>query len=138
MIFSIFFQAEPTDPKEFDDPQVFDAPVISNESSDQVFDHPQVFGDTKVISNGSRDFDNPKVYGDTSIFNILVRIYSILLKVALLNGAPIEEKMRRACNYSIRGKGSFFYCPESDANLLTNGKQKAYNRFSGEVTVEPM
>ena len=53
MIFSIFFQAEPTDPKEFDDPQVFDAPVISNESMDddylQIFDLPKVFNDTKVI-----------------------------------------------------------------------------------------
>ena len=41
-------------PKEFDDPQVFDEP--------------------KGISIGSMDFDNPKVYGDTAIFDGLVLI----------------------------------------------------------------
>ena len=38
------------------------------------FDDPQVFDDPKGISIGSMDFDNPKVYGYTSIFDGLVLI----------------------------------------------------------------
>ena len=45
-------------PKEFDDPQVFEYP--------------------KGISIGSMDFENPKFYGNTSIFDGLVLKRQIL------------------------------------------------------------
>ena len=47
-----------SNPKEFDDPQVFDNP--------------------KGISIGSMDFDNPKVNGNTSIFDGLAHLIAYL------------------------------------------------------------
>ena len=45
------------------------------------FDDPQVFNDQKGISIGSMDSDTPKVYSDTSIFDGLV------LNIVMINFA---------------------------------------------------
>ena len=61
------------DPKEFNDPQVFDDP--------------------KGISIGSMDFDNPKVYGDTSIFDGLV-VFAICRRRKKLWAVCLTEDRR--------------------------------------------
>ena len=56
------------DPKEFDEPKVYDSlKDISNESMD--FNDPKEFDDPKGILIGSIDFYNLRIYCDLAIFD---------------------------------------------------------------------